>query len=57
MKVQVVLNLGSTNDVQVCVDADVYNNSITASTNPNSFALVGLLTNKQYLYAITHAKA
>jgi hypothetical protein len=38
MKVQVVLNLGSTNDVQVCVDADVYNNGITASTNPNFVA-------------------
>lgn len=35
MKVKVVLNLKGTNDVQVCVDADLYCDSITATSNPN----------------------
>lgn len=38
MKTTVVLNLGGTNDVQVCVDADAYCNSITAASNPNFIA-------------------
>lgn len=35
MKVTVVLNLKGTSDVQVCVDADLYCDSITASNNLN----------------------
>ena len=35
MKVTVVLNLNGTSNVQVCVDADMYCDSITASNNLN----------------------
>jgi hypothetical protein len=38
MKVSVVLGLKTTSDVEVCVDADLYCNSISASTNPNFIA-------------------
>lgn len=38
MKLQIVLNLSSTSDVQATVDADTYCNSISASNNSNFVA-------------------